>query len=191
MPAIKIECPQCHGRFTLKAPNLQAMASKSFSCPKCGFSAPFGQLMSAAGIPVQPARPVPPPAPMHTHISGGGMPQPVGGKTSIASGNNLATLTVVDSGRKFNLSQGDYTLGRESSDSRASLRIAPDHYMSRLQAQLKVARGADGKPDCVITGVAATNPIFVNNVCLNPGQATRLKNGDVVLLGVTKVVVNF
>lgn len=192
MPAVQIECPQCHGRFTLKAPNFQVMASKPFRCPKCGFSAPFGQLMASAGIPVQTMRSATPsPAPLHTHIAGGARPASPGGKTSIASGANLATLTVQDSGRKFNLSQGNYTLGRESSDSRASLQIAPDQYMSRLQAQLQVNRGANGLADCVVVGVAATNPIFVNNVRIEPGQAARLKNGDIILLGMTKVAINF
>ena len=41
MATAKIECPKCHSRFTLNAPSLEAMASKPFLCPKCGFSSSF------------------------------------------------------------------------------------------------------------------------------------------------------
>lgn len=192
MPTAQIECPQCNGRFTLKAPNFQIMVPKLFRCPKCGFSVPFGQLMASAAIPVQTMRSATPPAaPLHTNIAGAARPSAAGRKTSIESSAKLATLTVQDTGRKFNLSQGNYTIGRECSDSRASLQIAPDQYISRLQAQLQVVLSVNGQADCVVVGMAATNPIFVNNVRIAPGQAARLKNGDIILLGMTKVVINF
>lgn len=177
MATAKIECPKCHSRFTLNAPSLEAMASKPFLCPKCGFSSSFGQLLGIR------ARAVSAP---HTHIAGG-VPS-ADGKTHVASRGNLVSLVVETTGRIFSLAQGVYTLGRDSSDSRASLRIAPDPYMSRLQAGLEVSPGTAGTK-CRVVGLNATNPVFVNNVRLEPNTGVSLKNGDRLLLGMTKVIV--
>lgn len=186
MSEVKIVCPQCGGKFTLRAANLQMMASKTFRCPKCGFSSSFGQLMGNAGMSPQTLRA--PQQPLHTHIATG--PATPGGKTSISTHNNIARLEVIDTGHEIPLSQGIYTLGRQSSDSRASLQIAPDRFMSRLQAKLQVA-SINGTPLCQITGVSATNPIFVNNSRVSEGQVVKLRNGDVILLGMTKVKIKF
>ena len=110
------------------------------------------------------------------------------GKTHVASRGNLVSLVVETTGRTFSLAQGVYTLGRDSSDSRASLRIAPDPYMSRLQAGLEVSPGTSGTK-CRVVGLNATNPVFVNNVRLEPNTGVSLKNGDRLLLGMTKVIV--
>lgn len=189
MAEVKILCPQCGGRFTLRAPDLQAMASKSFRCPKCGFSAPFGQLMANAGH----AQPTAPSfsSPLHTHI--GGAPNMGGGfsgKTAVHTQSGLAQLEVMGTGRTFPLSQGVYTLGRDSVDSRASLKIAPDKFMSRLQARLQIS-SVNGSANCQIIGISATNPVFVNSSRLEPDQVVKLKNGDIILLGMTKVKIKF
>lgn len=159
------------------------MASKSFRCPKCGFSTSFGQLLGPDA-----RRTVP----LHTHIAGGGAAPAPGGKTHVATpgmaSRGLVTLNVPKSGRTFPVGQGVYTLGRESSDSRATLRIAPDPYMSRLQARLEVMATPQGV-SCRIIGLNSANPVFVNNRQINPNFGVDLKNGDKLLLGMTEVTV--
>lgn len=175
MPVAKIECPQCHGRFTLKTPSLEAMAPKIFRCPKCGHSATFGRLLGPdARVTAQ----------MHTHIAKGAATQD--GKTHVSTRSNLASLTVESTGRTFPLGQGTYTLGRDSSDSRSTLRIAPDRYMSRLQANLEVMALPNGVR-CRISSANDLNPVIVNSTKLAQGQSLDLRNGDRILLGSTYV----
>lgn len=198
MPVAVIHCPNCRRKFTLKAPNFQVMADKRFNC-KCGYSTTFGKLLPGKTGPAvvspayRPAPQTPPPrpaAPMHTHIAGGPAPAVPGGKTNIAPAVNSAVVTfvVAESGKRFNLSEGVYTLGRQSADSRATLQIAPDKYMGRLQATVETFRNAEGI-QCRIIGHSATNPVFVNSRKLRENEAVSLKNGDNLLLGMTHVLV--
>ena len=178
MSTTPIICPQCRKRYTIKAQNLSAISGQRFQCPKCGYATTIGAMLrSSAGGP---------PNVLKTHIAGG-QAKPVGG-TQVVSRNNIVTLVVESTGMTFPLSQGVYTLGRQSSDSRASLQIAPDRYMSRLQANLEVSMLPTGAM-CRIMGVSSTNRIFVNNREIEPNSAAVLKNGDSLLLGMTKVLV--
>lgn len=178
MQTIAIQCPRCHRRFALNAPDLGAMASRPFRCPKCGFSAPFGQLMGR--IPQAPA-------PLHTHIAGG-QPGVQGGKTRVASKSGVASLVIEDSGRTLPLAQGSYIIGRASSDSTATLKLAPDPYMSRQHARLDVI-AAGSVTQCRITALNPANDVFVNSRRLSRGEAAELRDNDRILLGMTKVIV--
>ena len=175
MAEARVICPGCKSRFTVKAPSLDVLNAKPFRCPKCGTAAPFNQVIAPAG-----------PPPLHTHIGGApGMFPPIDGKTRMAgAAGAVVTLSVDSTGRNFPLGPGVYTLGRDSADSRASLKISPDRYMSRLQASLEVTPGG-----CRISGLSATNPIFVNSTRLEAGMSAPLKNGDKILLGMTNVAV--
>lgn len=174
MASTLIECPKCRRRFTLNAGNLAAVASRPFRCPKCGFAAPFGQLMNKAGQPSAHPR---------THIAGGSLGD-TGGKTKMVSADRSVLLLIENSGRSFPVPQGSYTLGRESSDSCASLKIAPDPYMSRLHARFDVGMDPGGMP-CRITALNSANAVFVNNRRLECGQTEELHDGDRILLGMT------
>ena len=181
MAIIKIECPNCRAKFTLKAPSLEAMVNKPFRCPKCGYVAPFGKLINRRGAST----------PSHTTIGGNPNAQP-GDKTRIAaSGTPLVELIIEDGGKSLKLGSGVYTVGRDSSDRRASLKISPDKFMSRLHAQIEVNSNPTGrpKPICHISGLNATNPTFVNNRKLETGESIELKDGDKILLGMTKLTI--
>ena len=179
MASVKIECPNCRSKFTLKTPSLEAMANKPFRCPKCRYVAPFGKLINRRSVA----------APLHTTIGGDPNAQPVDKTRIAASGASLVELVIEESGKTLKLGSGIYTIGRDSSDSRASLKISPDKYMSRLHAQIEVSSNPTGhaKPLCHISGLNATNPTFVNNRKLETGESTELKNGDKLLLGMTKI----
>lgn len=182
MPTASIECPKCRKRYSLKAPNFAAMASKPFRCPKCGFAAPFGQLLphAPAGSPA---------VALHTHIAGGAKPTP-GGKTHVASRPCVVNIVIEKSGRSFPLAQGSYTVGRDSSDSRATLKLAPDPYMSRVHARIDVTPVMAGVSVSIIP-MNSANDVFVNNARCNPGVPVPLHDGDSILLGMTTVRVKF
>lgn len=187
MALANLQCPNCRSRFKLKADNIHAMMARPFNCPKCGYAATFGALMGAA------APPPPSPSPMHTHIGGTprNNPQAGGyGETRIASAsNNKVWLEVEGTGKTLQLGLGKYTMGRDSADSRASLKIAPDKYMSRMQAVIDITQSPNPAVplNVVIQNLSQTSPVYVNAQQLGPGMTMGVKNGDVLLLGMTKV----
>lgn len=214
MSTTKIICPQCGRSYTLRCDNMQAMANVTFRCPKCGYTTNYGQLLRRAGA-QSGQMPSYNTDPLKTHLGGpsvpggmsipggmnrpvtGGMNRPVPGgmnvamdKTHVAAPSEGVTLIVADSGRRFPISNGIFTLGRMSSDSRASVKLAPDPYMSRMHARLEVS-GNMGKVLCSITPLNSVNKIFVNGYPIAEGQKVTLSAGDELLLGMTKVKVNF
>ncbi len=221
---IKIACPICGHKFNLKAPNPAALAAKTFTCPKCHNSAPFGQILQKAGVQVAPAVAGQPQG-AHPRTNLGGMQQgpntvphqPYGGgpKTVAHQGGAVITtpnpndptgatqhfgnpavggvppkkcyLVICETGRAIPLKPGQYILGRDSSDSGATMRIAPDPYMSRRHAHLSVAVGVDGLMRLTITGMNSQNDIFINSCRLYPGASAAVNPGDEILLGMTNL----
>lgn len=176
MEIYKIICPQCGSRFTLKVPNPNALVNKTFKCPKCGYSSGYPELLSNATV-------------GHASLPGQNSPMAApGNHTQIASPGNQGNLvlTVQTTGMRFALAEGQYTLGRDSADSKASLRLAPDPYMSRLHAGLVVARGK-----ARITNQSNTSPIGINGQALKFGHSAYLNNGDNLQIGATDIKVNF
>ena len=98
-----------------------------------------------------------------------------------------AYISVIGSNARFVLNQGIYVLGRKSSDSTATLQLAPDISMSRQHARLAVQM-VGGKLMAQIIGLKANNPIFVNGKVYVAGQPCTLKSGDKLQLGMTRIV---
>lgn len=181
MSEIIITCPICRKRYKLMPKNMASLATKKFSCPNCQFSAPFSSLVS--GIPSQPIT--------HTEdtnknvaASGNHLPTKVKDSSGV---NAQAYLTVVGTNSKFILNQGVYVVGRRSSDSQATLQVAPDISMSRQHAKLAVQVVA-GKLMAQIMGLKANNPIFVNGKMYAASRPCTLKSGDIIQMGTTKLV---
>lgn len=84
-------------------------------------------------------------------------------------------------------SQGNFNLGRSSSDSTAQVKVAPDITMSRLHAGMRVVT-AGGVQVYQITSVKTENPVFVNGAAVRRGQAVTLKSGDKLRLGNTEAI---
>lgn len=210
MAPIQFKCPRCQSGFSIKNATQAAIARQTFRCPKCGHTAPLSQIIGNIGLQQgnhPPTQIGGMPGSPKTQI--GGAPGIVGGaagtpktqiagagiggaKTQIAggAGTPIVTLTIMPSGRRIPLPQGVYTLGRDSSDSKASLRIAPDPYMSRLQARLEVMSSPAGTV-CRLIGLSPTNPVMINNRPTNQNFGVDLRNGDTLLLGMTRVIINF
>ncbi len=178
MKSYKIACSNCRHAFIIKITNPEALRGKSFQCPKCGVRFPFDRLLQKMSADA-----------LHTHIGGGNTDDltPPNGHTRVAQQTNArAILTVDGSVSEFKLSPGTYILGRDSSDSRATLRIAPDQFMSRAHATLKV-EAAGNRLQASITPMKSANAIFINNDRLEYGRSCMLKDGDRILLGMTTV----
>lgn len=178
----KIQCPHCQARFTLKTPSLEMLSGKSFKCPKCAFAVPFAKLLPIGNGGKS----------LHTVIAGGQGVVP-GEKTKITQDSSQKVELIVEGIPKtLKLGKGVYTIGRDSVDSNATLRVSPDKYMSRLQAQLEVTYNPSGtrSPQCRICCLNTKNPIYVNNQRLEAGKYMNLKKGDKLLLGMTTVLVN-
>ena len=99
----------------------------------------------------------------------------------------VASLTVLGSNANFILKQGVYILGRKSSDSTATLQLAPDISMSRQHARLAVQM-VGGRLMVQVVGLKDNNPLFVNGKMYPAGQPCTLKTGDTLQLGTTKIV---
>lgn len=187
MQELKIICPGCKKVYKLKTANPEALKNKTFNCPKCGFSVQFSMLLkksNSVGVPYNKPN-------LETHIAGGAkMPSSLKTKVHVgvcAGSTNRTVLIVENSGNQFSLSPGIYILGRESVDSKATLKIAPDPYMSRQHARLTV-NVIGGKTQCVLCGLTSANPIFINNKKVASGSQVALRSGDKILLGMTTIL---
>lgn len=215
MAIINIRCPGCRRGYKLTTENPVTLRMKMFRCPKCGFAAPFSMLLGTGqpnnpslkthigGQPNNPSLKThiggQPNNPLETHIGGldrtlhvTSMPTSGGGssKTRVSPGNKGGggrSLSVLSTGASFPLMPGIYILGRDSSDSRATLRLAADPYMSRQHARLTVSV-ASGKAVCQICSLSTTNTLFVNGKEVPKGKTLTLRHGDKILMGMTEIV---
>lgn len=201
MPTYVITCPACKQRF--KASKMPPI-DKPFVCPKCGYTAQInksslndsaqpvtlsGDDLQQPAAPVTASDPVPEAAPAVAPAPAAAPTKKVAG-TKVKTGMALevkAYMTVAGNGTKFVLIPGIYIMGRRSSDSNASLQIAPDIRMSREHARLAVQK-VGGQVMARIIGLKADNPVLINNKILPAGQPYTLKNGDCVQLGATRII---
>ena len=161
---------------------ISSLAQKTFSCPNCRYTTPFPTLIKelATPQPITRSEGVEP-APINKNMhSATKVSQNVGMQSK-------AYITVIGSNARFVLNQGIYVLGRKSSDSTATLQLAPDISMSRQHARLAVQM-VGGKLMAQIIGLKANNPIFVNGKAYAAGQPCTLKSGDKLQLGMTRIV---
>lgn len=125
--------------------------------------------------------------PKKTRVVPGAGGRPAGGpqgpmKTRVPG----AFLVVKSLMRELRLHNGTFVLGRDSSDSTADLKLAPDPYMSRQHAVMKVDTSG-GKERYYIKSIKNENPVYVNRRPLPTSQMAALKHGDVLVLGQTVV----
>lgn len=175
MTNAKIQCPGCKNRFTVKTPSIERLASSNFRCPKCGASAPFASLLPRGGAMQHPGTRVAPITSL-PKVNGGGPPDVFPFVTVL--------LKVQETGKVFPLGRGSYTIGRDSNDGNANIKVAPDIYMSRMQGKVDVSvRG------CFLTNLNDTNPVIINGRKMEVGQPWELKDGDEIYMGTTNIKV--
>lgn len=182
MPEYIFKCPICKKQYKLTPKNPQTLSQKIFTCPNCRYSAPFPTLIKGLITP-QPQN-------QQATSNGKSVSPNAHSLTKVAQNRGVsikAYLTVVGYNSKFILNQGLYVLGRKSSDSRATLQIAPDISMSRQHARLAIL-SVGGRIIAQILGLKADNPVIVNGKMCPTGQPCTLKSGDVLQLGMTRIV---
>ena len=180
MPAYVITCPVCKQRY--KAMNVPS-TPQPFVCKKCGYTAMLGTAPPTKGVTNSEATAAMPSG--KTRLA----PSTDQGTKVIAGGENevKAYLTISGTGAKLVLTPGVYIMGRKSSDSNATLQLAPDITMSRQHVRIAV-QSVGGKVMSQIIGLKAANPVIVNGKVLPAGQPLTLKSGDRLQLGNTIVV---
>lgn len=186
MPVIVLACPICKKKYKITVDNTAILAQKTFLCPACKYSAPFTQLIK--GLPQPQPVTNPNKEKNKTLVAGqhpGTLVRPGMGMSQVQ-----AYLTVLGNGSKYVLNPGIYILGRKSSDSMATLQLAPDIAMSRQHARLSVQL-VSGKLMAQIQSMKADNPVLVNGKACPAGKACVLMSGDRITLGNTHVLFSF
>lgn len=192
-----ITCPSCKRRFELrsKIPSI-------FHCPKCHYQAPFQSILdqnsqSATDVPpvfdattmkssINSEQAFDPNQPTQVYV-GNGTPQQDKTKLVVTCGH-LHILNNNSVVKDVALKLGTPTLGRLSSDSQASIKIAPDPYMSRIHARMKISLEADGQVQYIITPVKQNSPIFLENKQIPFGKSAILHNGCKIKMGETEML---
>lgn len=196
-----IKCPSCGRRFELRH-----KAPVTFSCPKCNYRAPFSEVMENehasmmdtppafnGGATVQDSRPTEVvnvndkdgKTSVHnvdSQMAGSDKTQVVfkTGHLHVMQGNRIV--------QDIKLGTGVYTLGRMSSDSTANIKIAPDTYMSRVHARMKVVAGTGSVNQYILTPLKDNNPVYVENREIPYGKSAVLRSGCKIVMGATTVI---
>lgn len=174
-----ITCPICRKQYKLTPKDPQALSQQMFSCPNCRNTAPFSTLIKNLEAPHNQTIQTSTPTKHNVHAA-----------TKVRQNPGMqakAYLSVIGSNAKFVLNQGVYILGRRSSDSQATLQLAPDISMSRQHARLAV-QVVGGRLLAQIVGIKANNPVIINGKICVAGQPCTLKPGDRLQLGMTRIV---
>lgn len=197
-----IKCPSCGRRF-----DLRHKAPATFSCPKCKYRAPFSDVIEneAAGMmdtppafnggaTVEDSRPT-----EVTNVDSKDGKTTVYNVDSQMAGSDKTQvffktghLHVMQGNRIVNDIKlgagGVYTLGRMSSDSTANIKIAPDTYMSRVHARMKVVPGTGPANQYILTPLKENNPVYVENREIPYGKSAVLRSGCKIVMGSTTVI---
>lgn len=194
MSELVITCPICRRKFKITGdPNV--FKNDAFRCPKCGYAAPFSVVLNWN----QYTTTKPTSSPQHTSDIANkkttiatNIPAP-NEKTKISSEDapspsTEAYLSMPALNRRFKLKQGNFVLGRNSSDSKADIRLAPDPYMSREQALLRVGRSGN-QTICQLTPLKTNNPVYLNGQPISLNTMATLHSGDKITMG--KTTINF
>lgn len=179
MPTYTFSCPICHKPYRLTPKNPASLSQKSFTCLSCRYTAPFSTVIKELSA-TQPATfSESPQKPIMQHAA-----------TKVSKREDTLSkvyLTVMNTKARFVLNQGIYILGRKSSDSTATLQLAPDISISRQHARLAVQM-VGGRTMAQVIGLKSNNPIYVNGKMYMAGQPCTLKSGDKLQLGMTTVL---
>lgn len=197
-----IKCPSCGRRF-----DLQRKAPANFCCPKCKYRAPFSSITNESPDAQQAIPPVfdesllnindtPPTQVVKTEDKND--------KTRVYTDKKQNapedhTRMVVKCGhlqviqgnaivRDITIPQGAHTLGRMSSDSMASIKIAPDPYMSRLHARMKVVLDKEGQMQYILTPLKPSSPVYLDNRAIPEGKSAVLRHGCRIQMGYTTMI---
>lgn len=178
---IVVKCPQCGLRLSFKPiPNYR---QKQVTCPRCHFAEVAGKYIivhdparndgqpSAAQAQPKPS-PTPSAAPGATETDSTRMPS-----------QTKVTIKCTDTGQEFPLKPGPNTIGRKSSNPKASITfIDLDTYMSRLHATITVVMSPNGV-QLQMRDENSANGTFVNGIRVPERSVVRIMPGTPFRMG--------
>lgn len=184
MSEIKIKCPTCGKILRLQdSPNIN---SASFTCPVCKEKHVVGKCQ----------RVVPQPRPANmgeethygydekTKYAGKGEETDISESTFVPQVGSFVDMQ----GQKYQLAEGENTIGRKATTSPASVQIATaDRTMSRSHAIVNVMN-MGGNIVHILKNGANKNPSFLNGVLIGPSDQVVLNDGDKVKFGNTELI---
>lgn len=203
-----IKCPNCGSRF-----QLNRRPPEMFRCPKCHYSTSFSEVldMDKEGIPEADAD-----EDSSVSVPGTSPGLAISESTRVVDSQQYGETKVVnipngyEKTRVFNMPKtkgmlqlmykgvnfgvielprsGQFTLGRRSSDSKASIKLTPDLSMSRLHAGMRTRQLPNGQILYQITSVKTDNPVIVNGKPIPKAAICNLKSGDVITMGETTAI---
>jgi len=173
MPEYIITCPICRKQYKLTLKDPASVAKESFLCKNCKYNAPFGAILTDLSV----AQPVSDGSNNRTKVKGDASvcSSP---PTKVVAGH----LTAISTGERIDIPFGTNTLGRNSSDSNATVKLTRDKFMSRVHARIVVQR-VEGRIVAQVTSLKADNPVVLNGKIMPANKPFTLKQGDRLQMG--------
>lgn len=209
MKRITMKCPGACGKTYTVTVTDEQFETQSWVCPKCKFTAPFkvihqwntmtNSLLAGTLGEAQPQPPAPPVPPATSRVGNGQ-------ETAVAEGPSTKVFVpnesdktkvahqmvwqVANGGARIAipLKPGKLIVGRNSTDSPAQIKVAPDIYMSRQHAVLTIMQQGV-KMIASIAPNKPNNPVYVNQRMLRMNESAVLNANDTIIMGKTKITV--
>lgn len=183
MQTKKVQCPSCGQVLEVRNPNNETL--KKFTCPKCN------ALLQARFTPQQ--------EPLEAKTYLGPKQAVVNNGSTQLSGSNFGSTHLVVSkdsinknalleanGHTYPLQEGENTVGRKCSSSKAMVQIdATDNYMSRQHFIINVSTLPDGSKKVVLRNYQNKNRTYINGQPIEKGDEIRLFDGNKIKIGNT------
>lgn len=164
---LKVKCPNCGARLTVKVPPSMDMTKGTLTCVNCNVRSPWANFQRVVEKPVQ-------------------------DETQIVAKihDTIGYLLDDNTHTEYKLKQGRQLIGRMTytAPPKADVPImVEDRTFSRAQFYLTVVSGRDGRFHTYISEASTSNPTYVNNKKLEPGDEVGLKHNDIISAGNTKL----
>lgn len=168
MGKIFIICPECRRKLSFnEVPGYQNMIVE---CPMCHFKA------NASGFPKSSQlRPTCVTDDIPTELV-------FAPSTSVDAGQ----IRVLSTDEVYYLKVGSQVIGRKAETGTADIKISNDMYMSRRHVQIDVVKRPIGYEHRLVE-IGSTNQLKLNDEPVNRGEILRIKFGDIITLGETKI----
>lgn len=157
---VKFKCPHCQRQLAVKRP--EKATAVSLTCINC---------KKQINIKIQEK------------------PIRLAGTDTMAS--KIASLAVVEGPQRektmYRLKKGVNIIGRSDPDTEQDVAIVGDPTISRRSVSIAVEEDMNGEVSYLLKVLNAANPVSVNSMRLHVGNSVRLKEGDTIVMGRTKL----
>lgn len=170
MIEMKVVCPNCHERLSMKFKEGLNVEKALIKCPKCSYKATLPNYQQGSA-----------------GQGGGGSSNEESTQLNLHAMDRTVGSLYID-GKEFALSKGKISIGRKAETCRAQMQIpTSDMYMSRHHAYVTVKEGPYGL-EHYIEPFNPKNAIRINGNKIEQGDVVILSWGDKLMFGHTEVV---